>query len=249
MRIKNVFWLLVLTAFVVAQNNETLNVYGSMGFGFPTGGSLYSSIKANVGPGGIDTTEEKDSYFNFGKGIKLDMGIQYFLMPNIALQAGIGISGNIPRLKTFHETSGLKVNTTYRSSLWGLKAMIVPHFEVLELITMYTGVGIGFFWNSLKYEQKTVTEINDLSATETIDGKIKTSPKLGLLGLAGANFPLSDLLTVYGELAFEQLSFTTKKNIQGNNTIVYEKNSNLPAPERISGSNWQFRFGVRMSVL
>jgi len=88
-----------------------------------------------------------------------------------------------------------------------------------------------------------------VSVTETIEGKIKTTPKLGFLGLAGANFPLSDLLTLYGELAFEQLSFTTKKNVQGNNTVVYEKNSNLPAPERIPGSNWQLRFGVKMSVL
>lgn len=249
MRIKNVFWFLFFPAFVIAQNNETLNVYGSMGFGFSTGGRLFSSFKTEIGSGGNDTIEEKDSYFNFGRGLKLDLGVQYFLMPNIALQAGIGISGNIPRLKTFQEISGYKVNTTYRSSLWGLKALIVPHFEVLELITMYTGVGIGFFWNSWKYEQKITTEIDNLSSTETIDGKIKTSPKLGLLGLAGANFPLSDVLTLYGELAFEQLSFTTKKNIQGNNTVVYEKNSNLPAPERIPGSNWQFRFGVKMNVM
>lgn len=249
MRIKNVFWFLVLSAFVLAENNETLNVYGSMGFGFSTGGTLFSSIKMNNVPGGIDTTEEKDSYFNFGRGLKLDLGIQYFLMPNIALQAGLGISGNIPRLKTFYETSDLKVNTTYKSSLWGLKALIVPHFEVLELITMYTGVGIGFFWNSWKFKQETVTWIDDLSNKVTMDGKVKTSAKLGLLGLAGANFPLSDLLTLYGELAFEQLSFTTKKTVQGNKTVVYEKDSNLPAPERIPGSNWQFRFGVKMSVL
>ncbi len=249
MRIKKIIWLLTLPAFVAAQNNETLNVYGSMGFGFPSGGKLYSSFKTDIGPGRIDTTEEKDSYFNFGRGLKLDLGVQYFLMPNIALQAGIGISGNIPRLKTFQESNLSKVNTTYRSSLWGLKALIVPHFEVLELITMYTGVGIGFFWNSWKYEQKTVTQINNLSTTETIEGKIKTSPKLGFLGVAGANYPLSDLLTLYGELAFEQLSFTTKKTVQGNNTVVYEKNSNLPAPERIPGSNWQLRFGVKMNVM
>lgn len=249
MRVKNVFWLVVLSAFVAAQNNETLNVFGSVGFGFPSGGKLFSSFKTDFAPGGVDTTEEKDSYFNFGRGLKLDLGVQYFLMPNIALQAGIGISGNVPRLKTFQETPIREINTTFRSSLWGLKALIVPHFEVLELITMYTGVGIGFFWNSWKYEQKSTTQIDNVSVTETIEGKIKTTPKLGFLGLAGANFPLSDLLTLYGELAFEQLSFTTKKNVQGNNTVVYEKNSNLPAPERIPGSNWQLRFGVKMSVL
>jgi len=246
---KNAFWFLFLSAFVVAENNETLNVYGSMGLGFSTGGKLFSSFKTNDVPGGVDTTEEKDSYFNFGRGLKLDLGIQYFLMPNIALQAGLGISGNIPRLKTFQETSDLKINTTYKSSLWGLKALIVPHFEVLELITMYTGVGIGFFWNSWKYEQKVVTQVGELSNTETMDGKIKTSAKFGLLGLAGANFPLSDLFTLYGELAFEQLSFTTKKNILDNKTVVYEKDSNLPAPERIPGSNWQLRFGVKINVL
>ncbi len=246
---KNIFWVLVLSALVSAQKNETLNVYGSMGIGISSGGKLYSSIKTSTSGITIDTSEEKDSYFNFGRGLKMDLGIQYFLMPNIALHAGLGFSGNIPRLKTFQESSNLKVNTTYRSTLWGLKALVVPHFEVLELITMYTGVGIGFFWNSWKYEQKIVTEIANLSSNETIDGKIKTSPKLGFLGLAGANFPLSDLLTLYGELAFEQVSFTTKKSIEGNNTTVYEKNSNLPAPERIPGSNWQFRIGARINVL
>lgn len=249
MRIKSIFCFLTLVAFIAAQNNEKLNVYGSLGFGFPTGGKLFSSIKTNNVPGGIDTIEEKDSYFNFGRGLKLDLGVQYFLMPNIALHTGIGISGNIPRLKTFQENSVQKINTTYRSSLWGLKALIVPHFEVLELLNVYTGVGIGFFWNSWKYEQKIVTGTDALSNTITVDGKIKTSPKLGFLGLAGADFPFSDLLTLYGELAFEQLSFTSKKEVRGNNTVVYEKNSNLPAPERIPGSNWQLRFGVKMSVL
>lgn len=243
---KKLFCLLVFTTLAIAQNYETLNVYGSIGFGIPTGGQLYPSIKTNQDV----VVEEKDSYFNFGRGLKLDLGAQYFVMENIAIQAGLGISGNVPRLKTFNETSDLKENTTYRSSLWGLKALVVPHFELLELVTMYTGVGIGFFWNSMKYERKDETIMGgEVISSVTTKGKIKTSPKFAFLGLAGVNYPLTDLISLYGEVAFEQMSFTIKKQVEGNNTIVFEKDSNLPSPVRIPGSNWQLRLGVRYSVL
>lgn len=211
MHLKKILWIFLLSSLISAQKNETLNVYGSIGFGIATGGKLFSSYKTSTVNNTIDTSEEKDSYFNFGRGLKLDLGVQYFLMPNIALQAGMGISGNVPRMETFQETAALKVNTTYRSSLWSLKALVVPHFEVLELLTMYTGVGIGFFWNSWKYEREIAMTVGNLSTKETLEGKIKTSPKLGFIGLAGTNFPLSDILSAYGEIAFEQVSFTTKK--------------------------------------
>ncbi len=114
---------------------------------------------------------------------------------------------------------------------------------------MYTGVGVGLFWNSWKYKTENVGEALGTSVNETIEGKIKTSPKLAFLGLAGADFPLSEILTLFGEVAFEQMSFTTKKYIEGNKTVVYEKDSNLPAPQKIPGSNWQIRFGVKMGIL
>lgn len=244
MNYKKIFWVLVLTTIVAAQKSGTFNVFGGVGFGIATGGQLFSSMRTSIN----DTLEEEDSYFNFGRGLKLDLGMQYFLMDNIALQAGMGISGNAPRLETFNETPVSKINTTYRSSLWGLKALIVPHFEVLELITMYTGVGVGFFWNSWKYEKDIEIEIAGVTTKRTVEGKIKTNPKLALLGLAGVDYPISDLLTAYGEVAFEQMSFTTKKSVEDNQTTVYEKDSDLEAPQRVPGSNWQIRFGMRFNL-
>lgn len=243
---KKIVCLLLLTSVLAAQQqSKSLNVYGSMGFGIANGGQLFSSNKIK----GNDTLEEEDSYFNYGRGLKFDFGIQYFLMDNIALQTGLGISANIPRLKVFNEADETKSNTTYRSSLWGFKALVVPHFEILELLTMYTGVGLGFFWNTCKYENKTEISSTQGNISENTEGKIKTSPKLAFLGLAGLNYPLSEKINLYGEVAFEQMSFTTKKRIEGNKTTVYEKDSNLEAPQKIPGSNWQLRFGVRFNVI
>ncbi len=239
--------LIVLAAasFTLAQTNETLNIFTSLGFGFPTGGQLFTSNFID----GNDTTEE-DKYFNYGQGIKLDIGLQYFMMENVALQAGFGYSGRIPGLETRNTTGLLAVSNTttkYKSNLFSLKALVVPRFEILELLNTYTGVGIGFFWNSLSYEAVTVSGTN----RHNYEGKIKSTPALGLLGLIGIDIPLSDLTAVFGEVAFEQMSFKWKKRIEGKGyTEVYEKDAaNLEAPPKVPGSNWQIRFGIRFIVL
>jgi hypothetical protein len=119
---------------------------------------------------------------------------------------------------------------------------------------MYAGIGVGFFWNTLRYESDSVFTTTTLPRNASETGKYISSPKLGLLGLLGIDYPLSDVLCAFGELAFEQVSFTWKKKTSesssGKRTTNYEKDAaNLDSPERIPGSNWQIRFGVRLAVL
>ena len=70
-----------------------------------------------------------------------------------------------------------------------------------------------------------------------------------MLGLLGIDIPLSDLMAVFGEVAFEQLSFKWRKRIEDGLTINYEKDAaNLDAPLRAqvqladSGRNTVYSF-------
>ena len=234
--------------------SEKLNLFGGIGFGFRTGGELYSSTTTVNG----QPTKKEDTYFNYGQGIKIDLGVQYFMMENVALQAGFGYSGRVPGLDVEQETSILTVNTKtsthYSTNLFGLKVHVVPRFEVLELLNMYAGVGVGFFWNSMSYETTLAYE----NTTYNEEGKIRSGATLGLLGLLGADFPLSDLMSLYGELGFEQMSFKWKEtevkktNIPEHAVGKYKYDNDAPnmtSPPRIPGSNWQIRAGVRFILM
>lgn len=253
--------ILALFALVNAENkNETLNLFGSIGYGFGTGGSLFSTVDRDYSISA--EVKRNDSYLNYGRGFKFDLGAQYFMMKNVALQMGIGFSAGFPGLETaiqnYKVTSSDNTfsdsTTNYKFGLFGIKALVVPRFEILDLLNMYAGVGVGLFWSSMSYD---VTRVS-LTGTQKENGKIKASPTLALLGELGADYPLSDIISVYGEIALEQMSFTWKEkliektNISGhtpNGTEVYEKDvPNQGAPLNSPGSNWQIRFGLRFMV-
>ncbi|MDO5575533.1 MAG: hypothetical protein Q4F84_00520 [Fibrobacter sp.] len=244
--------LTILSITLLYSQENSLNLYGSMGFGFRTGGYRYESTESNAIQ---ELTKREDRYFSYGQGIKFDVGVQYFMMKNVALQAGFGYSGGLPGLKTTvskNEVTDEKITTDYNTHLFGLKVMVIPYFDFLELMDMYVGVGTGFFWNSFGYTK--TRETSSISQSE--EGKIKSAPTLGLLGVLGAQVPLTDKTIAFGEIGFEQMSFKwTKKVIDkselGNvGTEFYEKDApNQTAPEKVPGSNWQIRFGVRFKIL
>jgi opacity protein-like surface antigen len=267
MMIKKSLFLIFLASIVSAQQapqtpqtqQEILNVFGSIGVGFKTGGQLFTSITQNSS-GAI--TKEEDEFFNYGQGFKIDFGAQYLAMDNLGLQTDMEISLGAPGFETNNHlvdtltATSLDSSVKYNRNLFGIKFMVVPRFEVLELITMYTGVGIGFFWNSLHYE----TTVMRPAGTTSEKGKIITNPTLGFTGLIGANYPISDIFALFGEIAFDQISFRWKKqvvdetNIAGHNTGVIPFEEDDPNPNngtqlRVPGSNWQIRIGARLSVL
>jgi opacity protein-like surface antigen len=144
--------------------------------------------------------------------------------------------------------------TKYTRNMYGIKILVVPRFEVLELITMYTGVGLGYFWNSNHYE---ITRLRS-TGTTTEKGRIVSSPTLGWTGLIGADFPVSDKIALFGEIAFDQVAFKWKKRIIEQTNIMDKKvktdffeedDPGNEEPLKVPGSNWQIRIGARFSIL
>jgi opacity protein-like surface antigen len=240
---------------LLAQSNETFNTFASIGYGFGSGGQLFSSTFINAN---ADTTERKDHYLNYGQGVKIDLGIQYFMMENVALQVGFNYTPGVPGLKTEfrHDftnagtSSFLDSTVEYHHHMFGIKAMMVPRFEIFDLLNMHTGVGIGFYWNSLNYEMTRI--IADSSQTEK--GSIQSAPSLGFNGLIGVDYPVSDLFSLFGEVGFDMTSFRwTKQKIKETQFSVrspgsynFEKDTpNQRPPVRVSGSSWRLSVGVR----
>ena len=79
-----------------AQDSETLNIFASLGFGFPTEDRFSPHTPMMI----ILFTERKDNYFNYGQAIKLEAGIQYFMMENVALQLAFDFQEKCQGLKS-----------------------------------------------------------------------------------------------------------------------------------------------------
>jgi hypothetical protein len=250
--------VIVSSIAIMAQSNETFNIYGSIGYGFGSSGQLFSSTTIRTGLL-MDTIARKDRYLNYGQGLKIDVGVQYFMMENVALQAGFIYTPGVPGLTTEYRNDytilGGFVDSTveYHRNMFGIKAMIVPRFEIFELLNMHTGVGVGFYWNTLSYE---MTRSN-ADTTLTEDGSIKSAPSLGLNGLLGVDYPISDLLSLFGEIGFDMTSFRWTKQMikntefsnRGTGSYNFEKNTpNQRPPLHVSGSNWRLSVGVRYAI-
>ncbi|MBN1308124.1 MAG: outer membrane beta-barrel protein [Chitinispirillaceae bacterium] len=241
--------LAVTAVSLVRADYETLNVFGSIGAGFGMGGRLYSSTEFSN-----NTTTVTDRFFNYGSGMKFDAGCQYFMMENVALQPSFAYSVGLP-FKEETRAGDSNITTTFRRHLFGIKALVVPRFEVLDLLDMYAGVGVGFFWNARPFKILVETPMGSQEAK----GRITSKPAVGLVGQLGADYPINDKLTLFGELAFEQVRFNLSKYIIKESTVTtlnsgtqyYSKDDNNPQnldPEKVPGSNWQIRIGIRYAI-
>jgi opacity protein-like surface antigen len=239
---------IVISTASVFADYETMNVFGGIGFGLGMGGTHY---RAN------DNNEVKDHFYNYGSGLKLDLGCQYKLQDNLFLQGSFGYSLGVPAMKLVDATIGTTTTTTHQRHLFGIKLHLVPKFQVLDLLDMYAGVGAGFYWTSRSF--KIVSELATVGKQEA-EGKITSSPALGFSGLLGTDYPLNDKVTLFGELGFEQISFNLSKYKIDKSTIAtqkagsvynYEKNAtgtNNLEPEKVPGSNFQLRIGIRYAI-
>ena len=254
---KALFFLCITTAATTLRADyETLNIYGSIGAGFGAGGQHYTSRVISAGT----ITKETDHFYNYGTGLKLDLGCQYFMMENVALQAAFGYSAGVPNFKVTSETgTGINtgtVDTVFKRNIFGIKVSVVPRFEALDLIDVYAGVGLGFFWNSRRFE---ITDNDPQLGERKASGKIASFPTLGFTGQLGTDYPVNDKLTLFGELAFEQISFALNKSIVKESgipaipegTTYYSKDDANPdnlAPVKVPGSSFQIRIGVRFAI-
>jgi opacity protein-like surface antigen len=240
---KKILMLVMATAIFIqsfAENNEKLGIFGDVGFGVGIGGQLYPS-------------SEKDKYLNYGNGFKLDFGARYSLMDNLYGQAEFDMSFGVPKFEVVNKTTVTTNTETLKRNMYSIKISVVPEFEVLELFTMYTGVGIGFFWNSLHFTREQTTP--GLNPSE--EGKIVSSPALGFTGFLGADFPLAKRITLFGQFGFDVVSFKWKEEVVEDATTTSRIGTHIfrnddrsnPPPPKVPGSNWQIRAGIRFGIL
>ena len=255
MQWKNVLFLVSIAAATtpIHAEYETFNIFGSFGGGFGMGGTHYESSKVENA-----NTTVTDRFFNYGSGFKFDVGCQYFAMENVALQPSFSYSAGIP-FKQETITNTTTRTTTYSRHLFGIKLQVVPRFEVLDLITMYTGVGLGLYWNARPFNVVVKSDVAGTELKQEANGKITSKPALGFMGMLGTDYPLNDKLTLFGEVGCEQVSFSLDKYVieksgvtgLGEGTTYYSKddaNPNNLAPQKVPGTNFQIRVGVRFAI-
>lgn len=232
--------------FVVAsvQSEEkagNLDLYVILGYGVPIGGYLLgTSVEVNDA---LVIVKAEDHYINFGHGIKIDLGTNYYISNYLGMRIGLSYTGGAPKNKiTYKDANDSSSTEKYSRRMIGLKAMIVPRFEMFGLLDMYAGVGLGLSFAGVKIK----------SEEGASDGKIKVKPGFSFNGLLGSEFPISKRLSFFGELSFDAVSFTMKSKIGTGNPSQtdFEKDSNTSlAPNKIPGSNLGFRVGINFNIM
>jgi len=245
-------------AFANKGDKETFDLFATTGYGIGIGGR-------DVGPT-ITTTNgsivnKDDNFLNFGRGIKLEGGASYRLMDHLAGQASVCYNFGVPGIKQETITSiGAATNSLtqeYSFSTLGVKALLKPSFQVLDLIDVYTnfGIGLDFAFSSVQVTQNN-TGVGEYHAT------IKDSnwPAIVFIGALGADYPLGTSMILYGEIYCESMSFmTSKQEISDSNfptgtpyatkVINYEKDAtDRSTPPETPGSNLGIRIGVRFPI-
>jgi hypothetical protein len=242
------------------NESKTFDLYLTGGYGFGMGGrELATSIKRQ----NASVLEQKDHYINFGGGVKVEGGAGYRLMEHLGCQVGVAGSFGVPGVTREENISIINkidyVKEEYSFSTLGIKALLKPTFQVLDLFDVYTDFGVGLFFafSSVKrssYDENPPTY--DYHATR----KDNNYPAVALLGAIGAEYPVHPNVILFGEIYCESMSFMTyQSKITDSNypsntgwenqTINYEKNATDRAtPPETPGTNVAIRIGARFPL-
>jgi hypothetical protein len=252
-----------LTATTNTTDKVTLHLYGMLGYGFPLGGSyipynpaetdvrtLIRHTQSQTVDAQFRLTKTVDKYLNYGQGLKCQLGAEVGFLKNLAGDFSFVYTGGLPFLRVEFESqapNGITWTETYKKHCFGITAAIKPKFMFLDLVEVYTGVGIGLYFTRLTFT-------NSDPYIGAYDGFIKTRPALGFIGQLGSYYPLNDRLDFKGEIAFEALSFKTSQyhSTDQNLTLQYVQNStaaNEYPPVKVPGSNWALKVGIRWKIL
>jgi hypothetical protein len=239
----SMFWgMVVFCAAAVPEN--TLSVIGTCGYALGTGG-YYLGSSTETGANNV-LLEKTDHYLNYGQGMKLETGVMYMAMDYVYVKGCFSYTWGVPRadIVTKNNVSGVETKETFKTHLLGLKALLLPQFNALDLFDMYAGAGLGLFFTSLT---------SDHSST-TYTGRYTTSAALDFCGALGLDYPVGDQLTVYTELGFDMMSFTLKREVKAvdNTAVTYDKNStdrNDLSPQKIPGSNVALAVGIKVPLI
>lgn len=259
------FFSCVVMLAISASAQNVLNLFGDVGYGFGMGSYYVGS--SNSVDGGARETE--DHFLNLGHGGKLELGLGYMAAQNLETRISVDLSFGFPspniNSTLSSSTGSFDTTSDYSYFSWGIKALVTPHFEILELLDVYVGTGLGLNFATSSYQRSvTVTEDNITSRFKATF-KNETPAAFGFIGVAGFTLPLSDLLQVFGEARFEPMNFKLKQvsveDTEGyvidndiNNDenrapdpVYYEENVvDRAPPPNIPGTNWGLRAGLKL---
>ncbi len=234
---------------------DNFDLFAVAGAGIGMGG-------LNVGPtttmAGIELTKKQDNFLNFGSGLKLEGGAEFKLMPHLYGQGALSYTNGLWGINQVNDITGVdKVTDQYFYSMFGVKALVKPTFQVLDLFTVYTGFGVGLFFSWLTINRTETSAAGDFSAR----ADDSQWPSVGLIGSLGVEYPLTHAIVLFGELQCEAMNFTTSQRTISKSTypegsdwsnqiINYETNAvDRDTPANTPGTNLGIRVGVRFPLL
>ena len=242
----------VVSAYHSLQEKK-FDLFLTTGYGFGVGGQFLNS--STTISGGAQTARE-DHYENFGWGIKIEGGADYKLMDRLFAQGALCYSIGVPGIKNVDEIVGVsKTTVDYGWSLFGIKALLKPTFQVLDLLDVYTDFGVGIYFASSGAMIKTTAP----GIENTAKAQDSNNPALTFVGAIGVEFPINESMIAYGEIYCEQMSFKTTKTEYlnstysgapyNNHTEYYEEDvTDRSHPPKIPGTNIALRAGVRFPI-
>ncbi|MDG5814385.1 hypothetical protein QA601_04800 [Chitinispirillales bacterium ANBcel5] len=247
----NIILATIVLSTTTAFAQDFVNIFSSTGYGFGMGGYYLGS--SNTFFEDRETPlETNDHFLNLGQGLKFEIGAGYMLMPFLEGRVSFDLSLGVPSPTIESErTNEIFEDTTtdYRFSSWGLRAALAPHFEILELLDMYLGVGLALNFASASFE-RTIIETDE----EPMIGEVKYnfSPSLGFMGFLGFEIPVMEyFLYFFSEIRFEQINHKLESTevVSGEpfeHPITYtEDDVERNPPPNVPATNWGIRVGLK----
>jgi hypothetical protein len=149
--------------------------------------------------------------------------------------------------------AGTKTTVNYSWTTIGIKALVKPTFQILDLFDVYTGFGVGLYFAMSGSDIKRTIPGAEYTA-KTVDAN---NPALAFIGSLGVEYPLTENIIMYGELYCEQMSFTTTQTTYANSTFpngyvtpvyYHEDEAGSAPPPKTPGTNIAIRAGVRFPI-
>jgi opacity protein-like surface antigen len=255
--------VLCICGAAIGQQKEMLDVYAVVGAGIGVGGLDVGASQSWTAPEALGgyLTKTTDNYLNFGSGLQLEGGADIRIMQHLYGQAalcyGNGLWG-IDQVVVNKYTPGVTTTDQCSYSTLGIKLLVKPTFQVLDLFTVYTGFGIGldFAWLTIHHSQVGPGAVN-LSARAD-DGEW---PAFAFEGSLGLDYPITRSIIVFGELQCEVMNFMTSQRTITNSNFVtdpdwtnqiknYQTNAtDRDPPNSTPGTNVGIRVGVKFPLM
>lgn len=224
---------------------RTFDAFFTGGYGLlPLGGTELNNI---YGP--LETYDGLDGHkLNYGKGLKLETGVAWYMHTHLGLEAGFEYSLHLPKLETENSTASSPFVESYTIRMFGPKLLLKPVLTPFSPVRVYGFGGAGVLSTKLTYTN------NGPNAAQ--DGYIETSPGFLLETGLGIEIPIGSRISVSFAAAIQRVYFETteRRDTQhkGHTHVVDESYSGSSefqeAPTDIPGSNMAARAGVRIRI-